>query len=204
MTYSARWVSGGSPSKVFDDNGTIFLEHGSLKDTKAEFLSVEGFQRTLNVFNFRRNANYAALSTVDVWELSSFLLELGKIQLGTKAGLQSFVSTFGLDCFYTVTDGNVWEQHRQLFAIIRMLCPLRFAAFDGRHRYALCCYFATGRFYPTQDCVPNEKTFEAVAGDMNQPMDDGAHDIAFIREVRVVLGATSDLCLARCIESHDI
>ena len=174
MTYRGKTVTGPPPSKVLDKDGKIFLENGYAKDSQANFLTVEGFERTLRVFNLNRNVLYEASPTVHAHELASFLVELGRVPMGTIDGLNEFVKAFKLDRFYSLTTEALPEQQKKLFAAIRMLCPLRFAAYDGRHRYALCCYFATGRFFPTQDMTPNTKSFEEVAMEMRAGADDDA------------------------------
>ena len=122
MTYCGKMVPGPPRSKVLDKDGKIFLENGYAKDSKADFLTVEGFERTLRVFNLNRNALYVDSPTVHAHELASLLVELGRVRMGTMNGLVRFVTTFKLDRFYSLTTESLTEQQRKLFAVIRMLC----------------------------------------------------------------------------------
>ena len=80
-------------------------------------------------------------------------------------GLKKFVNDFHLLCFYNVNDcKHVPEQIYALCTVIWALVAFCVGAYDGWHRFSLCCYFATGYFNPTSSLLQKHILVEMVKG----------------------------------------
>jgi hypothetical protein len=136
--------------------------HAALMNYYARKLSVEGFERTLNVFGFRRNEAFGKESEVAAEEVVSFLYEVCSIKMGSKNRLRKYVEKFGLQEYFEVTHGSIEKQHEMFSKVVRSLVPFRLAAYDGLHRFCASCYFMTGVFDPNNELVLKASTFNVV------------------------------------------
>jgi hypothetical protein len=103
-------------------------------------------------------------SVVEVTEIAEFFLLICKYNIGTKEGLGNFIREFRLDRFYRLNDMAIQHQIWMLSAIIRALVPFRVSAYDGRHRFNLCCYFASGHFKPNNSLKLHQFPFQKIPG----------------------------------------
>jgi hypothetical protein len=123
--------------------------HGSIRGYRSRALSRVAWRRTLNVLGFSEDVTTAAPGPVSANEIAALFERLGRYNLGSAAGLAKFIEDRKMGWLYTVKGtGNFAEELNMFFALIRGLVPMRVAAYDGRHRFNLCCYFATGYFKP--------------------------------------------------------
>jgi hypothetical protein len=145
-----------SPSGLSIDHGEErFFQTCRIKNTNAKNLSNETFENTLAIFSLKRQRNLEN-KAVCTWEIASFIEKICSYPIGTKEGLQQLVTAYGLGWLYEVNDDPLPNQLLELSTLIRAVTPMRVAAFDGRHRFNLCCYFATGFFHPTA-CMKLER-----------------------------------------------
>jgi hypothetical protein len=109
----------------------------------------EGWNRTLMLFGFEVKESISRSDHVSVHEIASFLEMLGSYDLRKNSGLKKFINERQMSWLYTVNDkGEFPEKLNEFFSYVRALVPLRVAAYDGRHRFSLCCYLASGYFKP--------------------------------------------------------
>ena len=134
---------------------------GSIESTRGRRLSGTTFDRLLEVFNFHRKDK--GNKFISPTEIASFLHAISQHNISTQEELKVYVETFKLNRFYNVDLKPIHQQLKTLGTIIRMLVPFRLAAYDGRHRFNLCCYFATGIFLPTSELRPKVVSFNEVA-----------------------------------------
>ena len=88
-------------------------------------------------------------------------------------GLKKIVTDFQLNRFYYVTDCKpVPDQISLLSTVIQALVPFRIGAYDGRHRFALCCYFATGFFNPNNSLLQKQSSFGTSQGGKGKRFED--------------------------------
>lgn len=119
---------------------------GALQGYGAGPVTVAGWKRLLHVFGRQRGTRYEAQLVVSAEEIVSFLEVIGEHNLGTLPGLRKFIAVHKMEWLFSVSDAPIVDQLNTFFALIRALVPFRLAAYDGRHRFNLCCCFATGYF----------------------------------------------------------
>ena len=162
FTYSVEVTGDGRTILSDKKEARVETSPGKLESVRGYSLSVEGFDRTLAVFGFCRHKTNATKTHVEATEVASLLTEIGSVKLGTLAGLQELVTTFRLDRFIDLdSTADLVENHCKVSRAILALCPLRLAAFDGRHRYNLCCHYFHGQFYPTNALFPKKLSIAA-------------------------------------------
>jgi hypothetical protein len=163
LTYS---VETNECDEVLTDlaGATVRTTPGNLRNTRVGSLTANGFVRTLQVFNLRRHEHYEGKPDVYCAEVASFLQCIGEIKLGTLEGLKLFIERFELSRFLTLDeDVDFVTEQKRVSKIVRALCPFRLAAYDGRHRFNLCCHFFHGLYYPTNESFPDMLTLEEVS-----------------------------------------
>ena len=133
---------------------------GSIEATKGRSLRGETFDRLLEVFGMHRKQK--GNPTVTPVELASFLHTISQDNVSTTEELKAYTEKFKLTRFYRTDTKPTHQQLKTLGVILRMLVTFRLAAYDGRHRFNLCCYYATGMFLPTSDLRPKVVSFDAV------------------------------------------
>jgi hypothetical protein len=143
---------------------------GSIEGVRAQRLSGRAFDRLLELFGVHRKAKGS--NDVTAIEIASFFNEIASINIGTIEQLSAFLKRFKLDRFYELDSKPVHQQLKSIGTIIRALSPFRLSVYDGRHRFNLCCYFATGIFYPTSDLRPPAISFEDVKKMFSEPGDE--------------------------------
>jgi hypothetical protein len=155
-----------------------FFGTGHIKQYRACKLSVATFERALQLFGLRRNEYYRSYSTVQVEEACSFIRFISEISLGNNENVNAFLEKYGLTHIYQ--DGTKEPQRvlQELSMIVRSLVPLRVAAYDGRHRFALCCYCATGYFHPTNALEMESVSFKELVGNCSY-RGEGVLDLKF-------------------------
>ena len=131
---------------------------GKIKDVKARLLDLAMFEETLQVFGLARKKTSKSVP-LSISEVAEFVSNLGKFRLGTVEELTTFVDNFGMQWLYTVTDEPIEKQLSYFGGLVRAVTPIRVAAYDGRHRFNLCCYFASGFFKPTAVIKMEEPKF---------------------------------------------
>jgi hypothetical protein len=136
-----------------DTYGTGFID-----GYRAKNLTDESFRRTLDVFGMVSTSTRCR-TPLGVDKIACFFQEICKHNLSTTEGLQTFLKEFKLERFYQITKEPIEQQLHQLFTVIRSLTPLRLAAYDGRHRFNLSCYFATGFFSPSTELKLERSNF---------------------------------------------
>lgn len=141
------------------------LTTSTIKGYRARPLTVDGWLRVLEVFAYDRDLSCPE-DYVPASEIVSFLEKLGTFDLSSIDGLVAFVEEHRMQWLYEVTNDPLPDQLNRFFSLVRGVMPLRLAAYDGRHRFNLCCYFATGYFKPTPDIVMVRKPFQ----DMQFPL----------------------------------
>ena len=161
-------------SHVFGDElEEVMNAMAEISKVKAASLTTTTFQRLLTVFGLHRNKEYSTNDTVDVREIADFFETLCKHNIGTMEGLKKFVNDFHLSRFYYVTDCKpVPDQISSLSTVIRALVPFQVGAYDGRHRFALCCYFASGIFNPTNSLIQKRSFFGTSQGGKEKRFED--------------------------------
>jgi hypothetical protein len=137
---------------------TTFNGTGKIKDFRANRVSIKCLNRLFLLFGLKRlNAD----AKVDVTEIAAFLEHIGSYDISNVNFLGKFIEEFGLEWLYTVNEDPLEKQLSVFFAKVRAVVPFRLAAYDGRHRFNLCCYFATGLFHPTSSMHPTLLGFDA-------------------------------------------
>jgi hypothetical protein len=150
LTYPVELTEDGDTILSIQKEARLETAPGKIRSFRGYSLTVEGFIRTLAVFGYCRATTYADRTHVEAIEIASLLSEIGSVKLGTMAGLVAFVKKFNLEQYIDLdADLDVPANHCKVSKAIRVLCPLRLAAFDGRHRFNLCCHYFHGQFYPT-------------------------------------------------------
>jgi hypothetical protein len=162
-TYCLECPTNLTFTTTVDGKEDLFLGMGSIKGYGAKALTPSCFNRLMSVFGLTRNVE--ADSAVLPEEVGFFLSYLCTIPLNSIENLRKFVADHSLDYLFEVTDDEQVEaQCRYLFALIRSLVPFRIAAYDGRHRFNLCSYFASGVFNPTGDLPCQSQEFDDAFG----------------------------------------
>ena len=153
-----------SPSYLsIDDGDDRFLQSCRIKKTNARTLSPETFSDTLTLFYSKRNiAKKDKTKPVCCTEIAMFIGKICSFNIGTIDGLQRLVTEHHLDWLYEVTDKPIPDQLLEFSAALRAVTRMRVAAYDGRHRFNLCCYFAMGYFDPTCRLKLERKQFDVV------------------------------------------
>lgn len=140
-------LHGPSYLSIEHDENT-FLQSCRLKKRNARTLSPETFSNTLAIFSLKRHPDNKT-KPVCASEIAMFLQKICTPQIGTAEGLKGLVTEHKLGWLYTVTNEPIPDQLRKFSLALRTVTPMRVAAYDGRHRFNLCCYFAMGYFNPT-------------------------------------------------------
>lgn len=154
-----RIYSPASLSLMNEDANVNLLSTSTIKGYRARPISVDGWLRVLDVFGFDRNPHFPQ-DHVSANEIASFLEKLGTYDLSSIEGLANFVRDCHMQWLYDVTEDPLPDQLNSFFSLVRGVMPMRLAAYDGRHRFSLCCYFSTGYFRPTPDVVMLRKSFD--------------------------------------------
>ena len=148
-----------SPSYLSIERGEdTFLQSCRIKKRNARTLTPETFSKTLAIFSLKRHTDNKA-KPVCASEIAMFLQKICTPHIGTTEGLQGLVTEHKLGWLYTVTNEPIPDQLRKFSAALRAVTPMRVAAYDGRHRFNLCCYFAVGYFNPTCRMKLDRKEF---------------------------------------------
>ena len=134
---------------------------GGIQEVGAKLLSSASFERTLQVFKRWRKAGSDG-TPVTATEVAEFLMQLCKVGVGTIEKLSKFVEHHQLQWLYEVTEEPIEDQLLYLGSLIRAATPMRVAAYDGRHRFNLCCYFASGYFRPKAELQMERPRFEGL------------------------------------------
>jgi hypothetical protein len=137
---------------------------GELHKLRSRTLTLKTFEKLLEIFGLSRNQKFVDNPVVEVTEIAEFFLLICKYNIGTKEGLGDFIKAFRLDRFFILNDMLIQDQIWLLSAVIRALVPFRVSAYDGRHRFNLCCYFASGHFKPNNSLKLNKFPFEKIPG----------------------------------------
>jgi hypothetical protein len=85
-------------------------------------------------------------------EIIWFLEKLALFNLSSSDGLKALIQDRKLGWQYTVSldeEMPIYDQLNTFFGLVRADVPFHIGAFDGRHHFSLCCYFATGRVLQT-------------------------------------------------------
>lgn len=133
---------------------------GRMEGKTVEALTPETFEQTLKIFGLKRKSGASSKDRVSAKEVAEFMTKLGEHKLGTVQDLQAFVSQFDMGWLYEVTDEPIQKQLHYFAALLRALTPMRVAAYDGRHRFNLCCYFVSGNYNPSASLSMKEQNFE--------------------------------------------
>jgi hypothetical protein len=90
-------------------------------------------------------------------------------KLSSVEGLASFIEKHKMEWLYTVEESvPIYDQLNTFFVLVRAVVPLQIAAYDGRHRYSLCCYFATGYFVPSQTLTLTHSPFDSTVTSLDK------------------------------------
>jgi hypothetical protein len=135
--------------------------NGCVRGYRYRPVTRQGWNRTLMLFGFQVKESISESDHVSVHEIGSFLEMLGSYDLRKNSGLKKLIKERRMSWLYTVDDdkGEYPEKLNEFFSYVRALVPLRVAAYDGRHRFSLCCYFATGYFKPRPEITMDFITF---------------------------------------------
>jgi hypothetical protein len=136
---------------------------GCIRGFRAKVLTPSAWKRTLEVFGWKPNPEYPKGVHVSSGEIVWFLEKLASFNLSTSDGLKALIEDRKLGWLYTVVSDEemaIYDQLNIFFALIRATVPFRIGAFDGRHRFSLCCYFATGFFKPVRDFTLERGAYE--------------------------------------------
>jgi hypothetical protein len=134
-----------------------FFGTGYIEDLEAQRISSGCFNRLLKIFGLTLGDGRSDVLSVD--DIVTFLELIGSIPLNSIESLKTFVTRFRMGWLYMVTEAPLAEQLNTFFALVRGLVPFRIAAYDGRHRFNLCSYFATGYFHPSNVLVQSRRPF---------------------------------------------
>jgi hypothetical protein len=144
-----------------ENNMSTHVMTGKIKSCRARAVSRRSWTRVLQVFGIQGNQRYTD-EYVSCSEMVAFFEYLCTSDLSCVEGLDGFIKKHNMEWLYTVdTSVPIYDQLNTFFALIRAVVPLRIAAYDGRHRYSLCCYFATGYFEPSRTLTLTRSSFDS-------------------------------------------
>ena len=135
-----------------------------LSSTEAVTLSKDGFERLLNFFGFTWDAqDKKTCNAIGPEHITSFIEQLNattnghSLNIGTHGGFSDFLKRFHLQYLFQQDRSKCITWNIRLFGmLLRYVCSVRVASFEGQHRFNLISMFLQGYLSPTDE-VPLRK-----------------------------------------------